>query len=229
MHKPLAIVVALSSLALAACSVDPIAPQDPRNDPLPHGQKQIPILYDTAPVKRMDGNQILDSIAQITGHAFGSYDITQPDPELLRASSKPNIDKTYHSACFTLQGCREHRIPATEYVQTYGVPEVVLLDNLGRTACLDLTAFGMFPGKVDPDANTQLGASDPERVDAIIKYQYKVFLGAVPDAEQLGQSKTYFTQHMAGPETTGAGVSALESAGRGHCRAMISNAKFLYY
>jgi ABC-type branched-subunit amino acid transport system substrate-binding protein len=24
-------------------------------------------------------------------------------------------------------------------------------------------------------------------------------------------------------------VSALESAGRGHCRAMISNAKFLYY
>ncbi len=224
-------ILSLVTLAaqLAACSVDTIAPQDPRDDPRPNGQKQIPILYDTAPVKRMDGNQILDSIAQITGHAFGTYDLTQPDPELLRASGKPNIDKTYHSACFLMQGCREHRVPAQDYPQTYGVPEVVLLDNLGRTACLDLQALGMFPGRADPDGNTQIGTTDAERIDAIIKHQYKAFLGAIPDAEELAASRAYFMAHMAGPETTGAGVSALESAGRGHCRAMISNAKFLYY
>lgn len=220
----------LTSLAAVGCAVDDIQPQDPKNDPLPQGQKQLPIVYDQGPTKRMEGNQLLDSLSAITGHNFGSYDITMPDPDSIRTSTKPNLDKLYYGYCFTLQGCREHRVPATEFPQTYGVPEVVLLDNLGRLACLDVAAFGMFPARQDPDANTALGATDAEKVTSvIINYQYKAFMGVLPDAEQLAASKAYFTSHMAGPETTTAGVSALESAGRGHCRAMISNAKFLYY
>ena len=170
------------------------------------------------PMKLMLGETILNSIAAATGHDFGDWDFTTPDPATTAFFEAGNGDGAYYRHCRLLGGCMEHRIPLgrTSFV---GTAYVLQLEQAVGQACSDQEAFGMFPG----------GAAPPESasVDALIGHQYVTAYAAPPTDEELVLSRAYFESHLADPETSD--VSPLESAGRGHCRALLSTNRFLFY
>ena len=123
-----------------------------------------------------------------------------------------NGDGTYYRHCRLLGGCMEHRIPLarTSFV---GTAYVLELEKAITLACSDREAFGMFPGQQAPDASTQ--------VIEIINHQYTAAFSSDASTADLEQSIAYFEQHIQDPELDD--VTPLESAGRGHCRALLGD------
>ena len=125
---------------------------------------------------------------------------------------------SYYPHCRLFGGCMEHRIPQprTSFV---GTAYVLQLEKLAAEACYDREAFGMFPGGTAPGEGVQA-------ID-VIEHQYMVTFGQKPTNKDLELSIAYFDSHLSDPEF--GDVSALESAGRGHCRALLTTNRFLFY
>ena len=176
------------------------------------------LFFYYGPMKLMYGEAILHSIEAITGHKFGSWDSTRPDPASDAFVESGNGDGAYYRHCRLLGGCMEHRIPLprTSFV---GTAYVLEMEKSITTACFDREVFGMFPGAKAPEAD--LSAND------IIEHQYLQTFSIAPTKKEMALAMTYFQSHMKQPELDD--ISALESAGRGHCRAILGTNRFLFY
>ena len=170
------------------------------------------------PMKPMLGESILLSIASITGHDFGNWDFTAPEPASQAFITAGNGSGTFYRHCRLLGGCMEHRIPLprTSFV---GTAYVLELEKAVAEACYDRQTFGMFPGGNAPTQATQ--------VVTVIDHQFRLAFATKPSTSDLERSIAYFAAHVAKPEFDD--VSALESAGRGHCRALLTTNRFLFY
>ncbi len=188
-------------------------PGDPGGDP---GDRPLYFYY--GPMKLMPAETILHSVEAITGHDFGRWDYTAPDPASGAFVEAGNANGSMYPHCRLLGGCMEHRIPQgrTSFV---GTAYVLQLEKAVAEACYDRDAFGMFPGGTAPGASLQA-------VD-VIEHQYALAFSQRPTTEDLERSIEYFADHLAAPELSG--MSALESAGRGHCRALLTSNRFLFY
>jgi len=189
---------------------------DDPNDPNDPGDRSLYFYY--GPMKIMYAETILYSIEAITGHDFGSWDYTAPDPGTQEFANAGNGNGGFYPHCRLLGGCMEHRIPQgrTSFV---GTAYVLQLEKAVTEACYDRNAVGMFPGDQAP--GTEVQAID------IIEHQYKKALAVTPTTDDLALSIAYFEDHIQSPEFTD--ISAMESAGRGHCRALLTTNRFLFY
>ncbi len=170
------------------------------------------------PMKPMPAETILYSLEALTGHDFGSWDYTAPDPRSQAFTDAGNRAGTFYPHCRLLGGCMEHRIPQgrTSFV---GTAYVLQLEKMVAEACYDRATFRMFPGDLAPDGTVQA-------ID-IIEHQYMAAFSLPPSIRDLELSATYFESHLNDPEFDD--VSAMESAGRGHCRALLATNRFLFY
>ncbi|MCC6995576.1 MAG: hypothetical protein IT370_13280 [Deltaproteobacteria bacterium] len=217
----------LITLVLAGCSgLDPMSPGGGGGDDDPPGYtppgsgapKDRTLAFYYGPMKLMPGESILYSLEALTGHDFGSWDWTAPEPGSQAFNDAGNGAGTFYRHCRILGGCMEHRIPLgrSSFVGTAFVLE---LERAVVEACNDRAALAMFPGAARPSATAQ-------PID-VIQHQYVAIFGEPPAEVDLEASLAYFDAHMRAPELTG--VSALESAGRGHCRALLTTNRFLFY
>ena len=188
------------------------------DDTDPGGSGDRTLVFYYGPMKPMPAETILYSVEKITGHSFGSWDYTAPDPASQAFTDSGNAAGTFYPHCRLLGGCMEHRIPLgrTSFV---GTAYVLQLEKAVAEACYDRAAFGMFPGRKAPDDVVQ-------PID-VIAHQYISAFGTEPSVRDLELSIEYFTGHLGQPEFDD--VTALESAGRGHCRALLASNRFLYY
>lgn len=170
------------------------------------------------PMKPMYAETVLFSVERITGHDFGAWDFTTPDPSTTAFIDSGNASNAWYPHCRLLGGCMDHRIPLGR-TSFLGTAYVLQLEKAISEACYDRSAFGHFPGGVAPDASIQ--ALD------IINHQFAAALSTVPSTRDLERSIAYFDSHIANPEFDD--VSAIESAGRGHCRALLTTNRFLFY
>lgn len=189
---------------------------DDPNDPNDPSDRSLYFYY--GPMKPMYAETILYSMEAFTGHDFGSWDFTSPDPGTQAFINAGNGDGAFYPHCRLLGGCMEHRIPLgrTSFV---GTAYVLQLEKAAVEACYDRAALGMFPGDAQPDASVQA-------ID-VIDHQYRKALGQLPTVADLELSIAYFESHIQDPEFDD--VSPLESAGRGHCRALVTTNRFLFY
>jgi hypothetical protein len=188
------------------------------NDDLDADGSDRPLHFYYGPMKLMPAESILYSIEAITGHSFGRWDFTAPDPATAAFATTGNADGTLYPHCRLLGGCMEHRIPL-ERTAFLGTGYVLQLEKAVTDACSDRAAFGMFPGGVAPSEVTQA-------ID-VIEHQYRHAFGAAPSQADVELSLAYFASHLPAPEFTD--VTAMESAGRGHCRALLATNRFLFY
>jgi len=181
------------------------------------GPSDRSLYFYYGPMKLMYAESVLYSVEQITGHHFGDWDYTAPDPGTQAFTNGGNGSALYPH-CRLLGGCMEHRIPLgrTSFV---GTAYVLQLEKAIAEACYDRQAFAMFPGGVAPDGSVQA-------VD-IIRHQYRAAFSRDPSTTDIERSIAYFDAHIADPEIDG--VSPIESAGRGHCRALLASNRFLFY
>jgi hypothetical protein len=188
---------------------DPTDPTDPSD-------RSLYFYY--GPMKAMYAETILYSMESFTGHDFGSWDYTSPDPGTQAFGNSGNAAGAFYPHCRLLGGCMEHRIPLgrTSFV---GTAYVLQLEKAVVEACYDRAAFGMFPGDQAPDTSVQA-------ID-VIEHQYRKALGSTPTVDDLELSISYFESHLQSPEFDD--VAPMESAGRGHCRALLTTNRFLYY
>ncbi len=212
----------LPLLLLAACSASIDANDDPSDtggsvDAGSSGDGYTLSFY-YGPMKPMYAESILYSIERITGHDFGAWNPTTPDPATVAFGNSGNASGAWYPHCRLLGGCMDHRIPLSR-TSFLGTAYVLQLEKAAAEACYDRAAFGHFPGAVAPNASLQA-------VD-IINHQFAVILGATPTSDDLARSIKYFDAHVVAPEFED--VSALESAGRGHCRALLTTNRFLFY
>ena len=170
------------------------------------------------PMKPMYAESILYSVERITGHSFGGWDFTIPDPATSAFANSGNSQDAWYPHCRLLGGCMDHRIPLGR-TSFLGTAYVLQLEKAISEACYDRAAFDHFPGSAAPDASVQ--ALD------IINHQFAVALSATPTNKDLERSIAYFDSHLSNPEFDD--VSAMESAGRGHCRALLTTNRFLFY
>ncbi len=219
--------VALLVVLMALCGgcdgfVDGITGGDDGNgggdDTGPGGSGDRTLLFYYGPMKPMPAETILHSIEAITGHSFGSWDYTTPEPSSQAFVDSGNAGGQFYAHCRLLGGCMEHRIPLgrTSFV---GTAYVLQLEKAVAEACYDREAYGMFPGRKAPDTVVQ-------PID-VIAHQYLAIYGAEPSVRDLELSISYFSGHLSQPEFDD--VSPLESAGRGHCRALLTTNRFLFY
>lgn len=188
-------------------------PDDPSGD-----GSDRPLYFYYGPMKLMLGESILYSIESITGHDFGGWDFTAPEPGSQAFNDAGNNAGSWYPHCRLLGGCMEHRIPQAR-TSFIGTAYVLQLEKAITEACGDRAAFGMFPGGAAP-------GDDVQAID-IIEHQYVQAFAERPTTADLQRSIGYFDSHLADPEYTD--VSPLESAGRGHCRALLSSNRFLFY
>jgi len=176
------------------------------------------LFFYYGPMKLMGGEAILYSIERITGHNFGAWVETSPDPGTNAFIAAGNGDDEYYRHCRLLGGCLEHRIPLgrTSFV---GTAYVLELEKSVTEACYNNAVFGIFPGNVEPTIETT--------VTDIINHQYVIAFGTEPDEVERGLSETYFAGHLLDPEFTN--MTPMESAGRGHCRSILATNRFLFY
>jgi len=187
-------------------------------DPDGDGNDGKTIAFYYGPMKPMYAEPILYSMEAITGHDFGGWDYLAPDPASQAFLDAGNANGAWYPHCRLLGGCMEHRIPLgrTSFV---GTAYVLQLEKAAAEACYDRAAFGHFPGGVAPDASVQ-------PID-IIRHQYALAFADEPLGKDLEASIAYFDGHLVDPELTD--ISPLESAGRGHCRALLTTNRFLFY
>lgn len=176
------------------------------------------LLFYYGPMKLIPAELVLHSIAAFTGHDFGAWDPTAPEPTSDAFNDAGNGEGTFYRHCRQLGGCLEHRIPLgrTGFVNT---AYVLQLERAVVEACDDRSALGMFPGGTSPDESTSV-------ID-VVRHQYLGAFGVEPDDTDVEISQAYFESHLASPEQED--VSPLESAGRGHCRALLTTNRFLFY
>jgi len=199
--------------------------QDPKTeppDPEAAGDDiDTDVLYSHGPMKLMMPEQILMSMAKLTGHDFGTYDVTNP------ANADSNEFVLY---CRALGGCPDH--VALKRNQGVGLVYVLTLDKAANSACIqDDQATGMIPPGADVDATNPAAGE----IDSAIQWQYKHFLGVEPDTEELELSREYFASHLAMTDPDTGGPSGenetynFDSALRGHCMALMTSARFIYH
>ncbi|MBK7859798.1 MAG: hypothetical protein IPJ65_14485 [Archangiaceae bacterium] len=188
---------------------------DPRDKAAPV-DRTLSFYY--GPMKLMTAEAILYSVASFTGHSFGTFDFTAPDPAARAFADAGNTAGTMYRHCPFFGGCMEHRIPLgrTSFMGTGWVLE---LERAVVEACNDRAAFQMLPGNRAPDATTLA-------VD-VVRHQFMRAFGAQPTDADLQVAMAYMQSHLAAPELTG--VTPLESAGRGLCRALLTTNRFLLY
>lgn len=213
----LAIILLLATAACDGFILGGSSEDDPNNPIDPNGDgRSLEFYY--GPMKLMYGETVLYSIERVTGHDFGGWDYTAPDPGTTAFNNAGNGTGQFYANCRLLGGCMEHRIPQprTSFV---GTGYVLQLERAVTVACGNAAAFGMFPDNAAPTAATQT-------ID-IITHQFLAAFGEPPSDRDVERSIAYFTSHVADPEFTN--MSPLESAGRGHCRAILSTNRFLFY
>ncbi len=190
----------------------------------PEVEEEVPssagssLFFYYGPMKLMYGETILHSIENITGHKFGSWDSTMPDPASQAFIDVGNGEGGYYRHCRLLGGCMEHRIPLprTSFV---GTAYVLEMEKSITMACFDREAFGMFPARKSPGQDTA--------AESIIEHQYLQAFSAAPTKTEMVLALAYFNAHLEKPELTD--IPPLESAGRGHCRAILGTNRFLFY
>ncbi len=176
-----------------------------------------PVFFYYGPLKPMIAEFIIHSVAAITGHEFGEFDFTVPDQGTAGFRDAGNWSPFYQH-CKLLGGCLEHRVPLGRR-PAFGAIYMLELEKVVAEACYDRQAFGMFPGRRTPDQT--IGAAD------IIHHQYKQAFSVAPSAEDMSASLQYFSEHLRDPDFEG--MPPLEGAGRGHCRALLTSNRFVFY
>lgn len=204
-----------------ATTVTPTGPEptysmDPRDKPAPADRTLLAFYY--GPMKLMTGETILYSIAAFTGHGFGNFDFTAPDPGMQAFADAGNTQGTMYRHCTFFGGCMEHRIPLGR-TSFMGTAYVLELERAVVEACNDRAVFGMFPGAAAPSGTTLA-------ID-IVRHQFMKAFGEQPSDVDLQAAMAYMQSHILAPELTG--MTPLESAGRGLCRALLTTNRFLLY
>ena len=239
MRRPTVTLLALCALAACKIETQPAAPAAP--DPSSRSTPKVPppkpteiekpvippmpespfsdrtLFFYYGPLAPMNAEVILNSISEITGHEYGAYDFTAPDRST-RMFREAGNNSPYQRHCTLLGGCLEHRVPLGRR-PAFGAVYVIQLEKAAAEGCYDREAFGMFPGSRAPDRTT--GPDD------VIRHQYLLAFGAEPTTEDLVASRKYFDIHVRDPDFDD--VPPLESAGRGHCRALLASNRFLFY
>lgn len=195
---------------------DPTYSTDPRNKPAPADRTLLAFYY--GPMKLMTGETILYSIAAFTGHGFGTFDFTAPDPAMAAFADAGNSQGTMYRHCTFFGGCMEHRIPLGR-TSFMGTAYVLELERAVVEACNDRAVFGMFPGGAAP-SGTALAID-------VVRHQFLKAFGEQPSDVDLQAAMAYMQSHQLAPELTG--MTPLESAGRGLCRALLTTNRFLLY
>ncbi len=211
----------LPALMLGGCDDMTLGGDDTEVDAGPGddiGDDGYTLEFYYGPMKPMYAESILYSVERITGHSFGGWDFTIPDPATVAFANSGNSQSAWYPHCRLLGGCMDHRIPLGR-TSFLGTAYVLQLEKAISEACYDRAVFDHFPGSAAPDANVQ--ALD------IINHQFAVALSATPTTKDLERSIAYFDSHLGDPEFDD--VSAMESAGRGHCRALLTTNRFLFY
>lgn len=211
-------------LLVGACSIDAFGGGDDKapnaadagpGDPSGDGYT---LAFYYGPMKPMYAETLLYSVERITGHNFGGWDFTTPDPASAAFANSGNSANAWYPHCRLLGGCMDHRIPLGR-TSFLGTAYVLQLEKAIAEACYDRASFGHFPGGVAPDGSVQ--------ALEIINHQFAVALSTNPTTRDLERSIEYFDAHIASPEFDD--ISAVESAGRGHCRALLTTNRFLFY
>lgn len=192
----------------------PELPTPPPSDPTA-GTKPLYFYY--GPLKPMVAEFIIHSVAAITGHEFGAFDFTVPDQGTVGFRDAGNWSPFYQH-CKLLGGCLEHRVPLGRR-PAFGAIYMLELEKVVAEACYDRQVFGMFPGGRSP--NQMVGAAD------IIQHQYLQAFAVKPSVEDMSASLKYFDEHLRDPDFEG--MPPLEGAGRGHCRALLTSNRFVFY
>ncbi len=182
---------------------------------IPLNDRTVYFYY--GPLKPMIAEVIINSITAITGHDFGGFDVTAPDPGSIAFVDAGN-DSDFHQHCRLLGGCLEHRVPLGRR-DAIGTVFAIQLEKAVAEACYDRRAFGMFPGNRAPD--NQVGVTD------VLEHQFMMAFGTMPDAKNIRWAQAYFDDHLSDPDFRD--ISPLESAGRGYCRAILASNRFLFY
>ncbi len=214
----------LGSVLLLGCQGDvPDGPESHNDDDSADQtedteQEDRSLYFYYGPMKPMYAESILYSIEAITGHKFGSWDYTSPDPATTAFADNGNSEGEFYGHCRLLGGCMEHRIPLgrTSFI---GTGYVLELERAAAVACYDRTTFGMLPGGEAPGSSVQ-------PID-VIEHQYVRAFSARPTIDDLALSLDYFSEHIKDPEFDD--VTPLESAARGHCRVLLTTNRFLFY
>ena len=193
--------------------VDPPAQSSEPSEPV----TDRTVFFYWGPLKPMIGEVILYSVAAITGHDFGAFDFTAPDTASREYVFAGN-DRSFGDHCRLMGGCLEHRVPLGRR-SALGTVYVLQLEKLVAEACYDRRAFGMFPGRRPPDRT--VGIFD------VIDHQYLQAFGTLPSVMDVARSREYFEAHLNDLDPDG--LPPLESAGRGHCRALLASNRFLFY
>jgi len=225
MGLTLAIVGCDSSSEPPTKTAVPVATQEPKTEPpdpdAVGDDIDTDVLYAHGPMKLMMPEQILMSMSKLTGHDFGTYDVTNPaDPDA----------SEFVLYCRALGGCPDH--VALTRNQGVGLVYVLTLDKAANSACIqDDQATGMIP----PGADTAATNPPTTEIDSAIQWQYKHFLGVAPTEEELDLSRSYFESHLAMTDPDTGDPSGenenydFDSALRGHCMALMTSARFIYH
>jgi len=179
------------------------------------------IIYSHGPMKLMMPEQLLAAVSDITGHDFGAYDFTRP-------ATTNNSDFT--TFCNSLGGCPDH--VSRQRNDSIGTVYVITLDKITSAACReDNTAIGMIP----PDITLSDTNPTQAEMDAAINWQYLRFFDVTPRQDEMDASRTYFSSHLGkidpdtGQPTGETDTFNFGSAVRGHCMALLSSSKFIFY
>ncbi len=192
----------------------PKAPAPPENAGTIGDDIDTDVIYSHGPTKLMMPEQILASIEKLTGHEFDRgtppYRITAPESGRLTAS--------WVAHCQAMGGCPDH--VTRERITTSSIIHAMTLDRVALEACvLDDEATAMLP----PNAPIDEARPSPHAIDDAINWQYHHFFREVPNQDELDASRDYFVSHLDEPGND------LQSALRGHCVALLTSTKLVYY
>jgi hypothetical protein len=173
------------------------------------------VIYSHGPAKLMMPEQILSSIEYLTGHQFdrGSR------PYRIEAPASASLQASYVTHCQAMGGCPDHL--TRERITTSSIIHAISLDRLAIEACvLDQEAKEMLP----PDIDLGLRRPSPQLIDQAIVWHYDHFFGVLPRKDEFDASRDYVTAHREAND-----FNTFETAMRGHCVALTTSAKFVYY
>lgn len=198
-------------------SNDPRPPAKPTvSEPIAIGDDiDTDVLYSHGPTKLMMPEQILASLEALTGHEF---DRGNP-PYTITAPERARVTASYVAHCQAMGGCPDH--VTRERVFSTSIIHALTLERAALEACvLDKDAKAMLPANADIDARRPT----PAQIDEAIVWQYRHFFAQTPRRDEMDASRDYFVEHLEDGDDKNLGTAL-----RGHCLALVTSAKFLYY
>jgi hypothetical protein len=192
------------------------------------------------PLKQVDAEVWIDSLARQTGYELPGCDHRISQPETLlnagsiagyrvlaesrwRTNDKGNVDKRYSDLARTLGGCPENVVGGRFRVVSILTTATQL--SFVQSLCnptLDPKIKGADVARLLPEGMNSTLAVSEEVGERIATHQYRLFLGRSPDATEVAEARE------AGRECALTRCSAEEFA-RPYCFALLSSAERIFY